>query len=73
MKTALTFALGVLTGLAFSRIPHYAGPLFNDTPPTPDDHQPKYAIGGRYVDREQFNDYWRPRDSGRPTYEESVA
>lgn len=49
----LAFTLGVLTGLAFSRIPHL-GPLFHDQPETPADHQPKYAIGGRYVTREQF-------------------
>lgn len=37
----LTYALGILTGLAFSRIPHYVGPLFNDQPVTPEGHCPK--------------------------------
>ncbi|MBT2484772.1 MULTISPECIES: hypothetical protein [unclassified Microbacterium] len=34
MKT-LAFIAGILTGLAFSRIPHYVGPIFNDLPITP--------------------------------------
>lgn len=37
----LTYALGILTGLAFSRIPHYVGPMFNDQPVTPEGHNPK--------------------------------
>lgn len=37
----LAFAVGVLTGLAFSRIPHL-GPWFHDEPPTPADWAPKF-------------------------------
>jgi hypothetical protein len=37
----LAFALGVLAGLAFSRIPHYVGPIFNDQPATPVGHEPR--------------------------------
>lgn len=44
----LAYVLGVLTGLAFSRIPHYVGPIFNDQPGTPAGHVPKerYWNGG---------------------------
>lgn len=41
MKYALVLTLGVLTGLAFSRIPHYVGPIFNDEPGDPEGHTPK--------------------------------
>lgn len=39
MKYLAVLTLGILTGLAFSRIPHY--PLFNDMPQTPEDWRPK--------------------------------
>lgn len=35
MRYLAVLTLGILTGLAFSRLPHY--PLFNDTPQTPED------------------------------------
>lgn len=54
----LLFAAGILTGLAFARIPHL-GPLFRDLPETPADWQPKYVIGGRYVTKEEF-EAWPP-------------
>lgn len=39
MKYILLFTLGILTGLSFSRLPHY--PLFRDLPGTPRDWEPK--------------------------------
>lgn len=36
MKTAILFALGVLTGLAFSRIPHYVDQYANHSLPKPE-------------------------------------
>lgn len=56
MRPLLAFAAGVLTGLALTRIPHL-GPLFNDQPETPVDHEPKYAVGGRYVTKDEFNEW----------------
>ena len=41
MRYALVLALGIVTGLAFSRIPHYVGPIFNDLPGDPEGHTPK--------------------------------
>lgn len=37
----LAFALGIFTGLAFSRIPHYVGPIFTDQPGDPDGFAPR--------------------------------
>lgn len=39
MKYVLVLTLGILTGLSFSRIPHY--PLFRDLPETAKDWKPK--------------------------------
>lgn len=46
MKYALILALGIVTGLAFSRIPHY--PLFRDLPVTPEEWIPK--VRGNWSD-----------------------
>lgn len=41
MKYAALFTLGILTGLAFNRLPHYQ-PFRNETPPkTPEEWRPK--------------------------------
>lgn len=41
IKYALTFAFGILTGLAFNRLPHYQ-PFRNEPPPkTPGEWRPK--------------------------------
>lgn len=46
-------------------------PIFSrDFPLTPYDFEPKYAIGGRYVTREDFENH---PYSGRPNYEDSIA
>lgn len=52
----LLFAAGILTGLAFSRIPHYLDVYANHSLPKPDCEGPKYAIGGRYVTKAEFNE-----------------
>lgn len=39
MKYVALFTLGILTGLSFSRLPHY--PLFRDLPKTPEEWTPK--------------------------------
>lgn len=57
MKYALTLALGILTGMAFSRIPHY--PLFRDVPKTPDDWAgPKVRGSWNADDVETMNRYF---------------
>lgn len=56
----LLFAAGVLTGLAFSRIPHYLDHYSTYSLPKPEHEGPKYAIGGRYVTRPEF-DEWTER------------
>lgn len=40
MTRVLIFAAGLLAGLAFSRLPHYA--VFKDEPKTPEDWSPKF-------------------------------
>lgn len=49
MAKVLIFLLGVLTGLAFAKIPRYT--VFNDKPPTPDDWVPKmrHWVNGKEV------------------------
>ena len=51
MKYALVFAIGVLTGLAVTRIPHYVAPLFDDLPETPEGHvnRPRFWTGGAEI------------------------
>ncbi|WP_217181615.1 hypothetical protein [Streptomyces sp. AC495_CC817] len=41
MRPLLAFVAGILTGLAFARIPHYVGPLLQDLPDTPPGHEPR--------------------------------
>lgn len=74
MRTALIILLAAALTAALTpslrrALDHYA----TYSLPKPDHQGSKYALGGRYVTREEFADYWRPRDSGRPTYEESVV
>lgn len=50
MKYALILALGIVTGLAFTRIPHYQ-PFRNETPPeTPGEWTPK--VRGNWSDED---------------------
>lgn len=55
MKYAALFTLGILTGLSFSRIPHF--PIFRDEPQTPADHKIKehWYIGGRRVEKSEYD------------------
>lgn len=57
MKYLAVLTLGILTGLAFSRMPHY--PLFNDTPQTPGDWTgPKMRGNWSEEDRAILNRYY---------------
>lgn len=57
MKLTLTFALGILTGLAFQHLPRR--PLFNDLPPTPEDWPgPKMRGNWSEEDRAMLNRYY---------------
>lgn len=56
MKYILLFTLGILTGLSFSRIPHY--PLFNDLPPTVDGWEPKMVGSWSDEDRQMLSRYF---------------
>lgn len=56
MKYILLFAGGILTGMAFSRIPHYVDYYANHSLPKPDWEAPKevFWLNGQRVDREEF-------------------
>lgn len=58
MKYVAVLALGILTGLAFSRIPHY--PIFRDEPETPPEFEIKqyWYIGGKRVTHEEYMSRW---------------
>lgn len=57
MKLTLTFALGILTGLAFQHLPRR--PLFNDTPQTPEDWLgPKMHGNWTQEERAMLNRYY---------------
>lgn len=58
MKYVAVLTLGILTGLAFSRIPHY--PIFRDEPETPPGHKIKeyWYIGGKRVSHEEYMSRW---------------
>jgi hypothetical protein len=57
MKYLAVLTLGILTGLALSRLPHY--PLFNDTPPTPEDWTgPKMRGNWSEEERAMLNRYY---------------
>lgn len=49
MKYVLVLALGILTGLSFSRLPHYQP--FKDQPVTPGDWKPKMTGNWSEEDR----------------------
>ena len=52
------FALGVLTGLSFSRIPHYVNQYADHSLPKPEWEAPKIRGGWTPEDLEVFNRYF---------------
>lgn len=58
MKYVALFTLGILTGLSFSRIPHF--PIFRDEPQTPPGHEIKeyWYVGGRRVDKTEYDSHY---------------
>ena len=56
MKYLAVLTLGILTGLALSRLPHY--PLFNDAPQTPEGWEPKVRGNWSEGDRATLNRYY---------------
>lgn len=58
MKYVLVLALGIVTGLSFSRIPHYQ-PFRNEIPPaTPGDWTPKMKGPWNEEDRATMDRYF---------------
>lgn len=56
MKYIALFTLGIITGLSFSRIPHY--PLFRDLPPTEPGWAPKMTGAWTEEDYATINRYF---------------
>lgn len=56
MKYLAVLTLGILTGLAFQHLPRR--PLFNDTPQTPKDWEPKMRGNWSEEDRATLNRYY---------------
>ena len=58
MKYVLVLALGILTGLSFSRLPHYQ-PFRKETPPrTPQEWKPKMTGGWSEEERATIDRYF---------------
>lgn len=58
MKYALTFVFGVLTGLSFSRIPHYINQYADHSLPKPDWEAPKMTGNWSDEDRRTIEYYY---------------
>lgn len=63
MRYVLVLALGILTGLSFSRLPHYQP--FRDQPGDPEDWTPKMI--GAWTDEERAMLAGRYFNGGRET------
>lgn len=58
MRYVLILALGILTGLSFSRLPHYQ-PFRNETPPaTPGDWTPRMTGNWSQEERATIDRYF---------------
>lgn len=61
MKYAALFTLGILTGLSFSRIPHYVNQYADHSLPRPDWEAPKVRGNWSESDRKTLEYYYGGR------------